>query len=59
MIEGSNNHQWTLEPYKNNEEFLKELEEALLEYTPDAIVIDRTIIISAWNNIDNLLWKFL
>ena len=48
-----------IEPYKNDEEFLRDLEDALLEYLPWEICIDRSILESAKQNIDNLIIKYI
>lgn len=49
----------SIEPYNNDEEFLRDLEDALLEYLPWEIYIDRAILESAKINIDHLIIKYI
>lgn len=60
MIEGGKKHQGNFIPYKNDEEFLRELEDVLLEdYFPWEIYIDKEILKNAMHNVDNFLLKLV
>lgn len=47
-----------LVPYKNEQEFLDELHEALMEYT-DWIPLSHDLLLRSAQGIDNLLHRFL